>query len=87
MILVELEVDGIRSHIEFVSRQDSSAHNGVHNSYVARIFLVEPTWDATGSWMTSSGLQIVKSFGNGVRAEDWLLDCLSNPSYLYLKYT
>jgi hypothetical protein len=83
-ILVTLEVDGVRAHIEYVER---GGLDYVHRSYVARIFLREPTWDATGSWMTDSGIQIVKSFGNGVRAEDWLLDCLSNPSYLYLKYT
>jgi len=75
VILVELEVDGLRAHIEYVHRLDPAAHKGAHESYVARIIFGDP------------GFHLVKSFGNGVRAEDWLLEQLSNPSYLYLKYT
>ena len=75
-MLVELEVGGLHGSIEF--KQVSPAFP----SYVARI-----TW---GEKYTKEGFlanwqSVAKAFGTGTRAEEWLLDCLENPSFFILQ--
>lgn len=67
-----IEIDGIVADVRYVPWNDGS--------YVASIGIARP-----GSWPLPL---IEKSFGNGVRAEDWILEELSLPkSLLILKYS
>ena len=54
----------------------------IPDSYVVRLYIFREG-EGNGYWRDP----IVKSFGNGVRAEDWILDEFSMPkSLLFLKY-
>ena len=52
---------------------------GVANgtSYIARIY-------QTATWYQDQGAGMIKAFGNGVAAEDWLLDRLECPIFTIL---
>jgi hypothetical protein len=74
-MLAEIEVDGLLGSIEF--KQVSPAFP----SYIARITWAK-TFDRDGflrDWKS-----VAKSFGDGTKAENWLLDQLENPSFFLL---
>jgi hypothetical protein len=75
-MLVELEVGGLRGSIEF--KQLSLQFP----SYIARI-----TWGETYSkdGYLANWQSVAKSFGDGTKAENWLLDQLENPSFFILQ--
>ncbi len=58
-------------------------HGFEFTSYIARIWRInsEQRWKTTFEEAT---LLVYKSFGNGVDAENWLLDCLEYPSFVHL---
>lgn len=70
MILNELYNQGLYGNIEFR-----------HDSYIVRIYRSPSAFDAD----SIRPIYIV-SFGNGVAAEDCLLDMLEHPSWTALKF-
>ena len=72
-----IEIDGIVAEVTFVWGGNGP---GRYDSYVAKIGIARPG-------ILPKPL-VEKSFGNGVRAEDWILEELSLPtSWLILKYS
>ena len=85
-MLVKLTVDGLHGSIEFKSVKAFISGWETHqfDSYNARI-----TWGHkyTDDGMLYNWRSVVRSFGNGTAAENWLLDQLENPSFFLLQNT
>lgn len=59
-----------------------------HDGVRATIDFRNDSYLATLRWSGNNCVLVVKSFGNGITAEDWILQELKLPtSLLYLKYS
>lgn len=59
-----------------------------HEGIRATIDYRQESYVATLVWTRNNHVMAMRSFGNGIRAEDWILEELKMPSsLLYLKYS
>jgi hypothetical protein len=58
-------------------------NGGDFSNYIARIYRNEGIGKMSRLPLVPT-LLVYKSFGNGVDAENWLLDCLEYPSFVHL---
>lgn len=70
MTFVSVVLEGFTCTVDYFVNSDQTA------MYVARIYKVSDNY-----WE----LLLSKSFGNGVAAEDWLLDTVEYPSFVHLQ--